>query len=243
MATEGYKGKLTNTPQISTDRNLQRLKVIMRIFFIMALLVIFAFWMDYWIRGELGMAKKTVLFLKSQWGLGALVAGGVIYILVLSLPFVPGVELGVLLMCAFGKEGIVFVYLATVSGLGLAFLFGRIVPQQWIRSILAKLGLSGFYGDASDGFETVTDQLTTIHKYLPRKVWSYFLRYRYLAIAVLVNLPGNYILGGGGGISLACGISPAISFKWFIVTVIIAVAPVPLLAYCGLIQLEAFLGI
>ena len=30
----------------------------------------------------------------------------------------PGVELGVLLMCVFGKEGIVFVYLATIAGFG-----------------------------------------------------------------------------------------------------------------------------
>jgi hypothetical protein len=36
-----------------------------------------------------------------------LIGGGLIYILPLSLPFVPGVELGILLMCVFGKEGIV----------------------------------------------------------------------------------------------------------------------------------------
>ncbi|MFC1881978.1 hypothetical protein ACFL2S_10850 [Thermodesulfobacteriota bacterium] len=69
------------------------------------------------------------------------------------------------------------------------------------------------------------------------------MKYRYLTIAILVNLPGNYILGGGGGISLACGTSRHISWKGFLVTIIVAVSPVPVLVYLGIIQVEAFLGV
>lgn len=243
MASESYKGKLTDALQTSNTDKLRRLKIILRLFIVLAVLIIFALWMDFWIRGELGMATKTVMFLQSQWGRGALVAGGLLYILMLSLPFVPGVELGVLIMCAFGKEGIIFVYLATIAGLALAFWIGRIVPLQWIHSGLNKLGLARFYFDESDGKSKFTDQLTIGHKYLPLKLRAYLRKYRYLAIAVLINIPGNYILGGGGGISMTCGFSPGISFKGFILTVILAVAPVPLLAYFGFIQLEAFLGI
>ncbi len=234
MTTESFKAKLTAT------HNLSRVRLYLRLIFILAILIIFAFWVDYWIRGELGMAKKFVEVLLSQGGRSVLIAGGIIYILLLSLPFVPGVELGVLLMCAFGKEGIVFVYLSTVAGLCLAFLIGRLVPKSWVRVGLEKIGLSRFDLNQFDGIENIADQLHTGHKFFPGRLWSFLVKYRYLAIAVLINLPGNYILGGGGGISLACGTSQSVSWKWFLLTIVLAVSPVPLLAYLGILQLEAF---
>ncbi len=95
MTTENLKGKFTAT------HNLRRARFYFRLFFILAILIITAVWMDYWIRGDLGVAEKFLEIARSQWGMGVLIAGGLIYILLLSLPFVPGVELGVLLMCAF----------------------------------------------------------------------------------------------------------------------------------------------
>ena len=53
-------------------------------------------------------------------------------------------------------------------------------------------------------------------------------------------MPGTSLIGGGGGISFACGMSRNISLKFFLLTVVLAVSPVPLLAYFGVIQLEAF---
>jgi uncharacterized membrane protein YdjX (TVP38/TMEM64 family) len=111
-------------------------------FFVLAFLIILAVWLDYWFRGEIGIAKKIAEFVDDQWGTGVLISGGIFYALLLSLPFVPGVELGVVLMCVFGKEGIVFVYFATVAGLSLAFLMGRLMPKNWIESRRQKLGFS-----------------------------------------------------------------------------------------------------
>jgi hypothetical protein len=215
----------------------------MRLLIVFAILVIIAFWMDYWLRGELGMAKKFVMFAQGEWGRGVLIAGGIIYSLLLSLPFVPGVELGILLMCTFGKEGIVFVYLATVAGLSLAFLIGRLVPRRWIDSGLERLGDSRSCSSQSDEIEKMADCMSAGRKHIPSWLKSYLVKYRYLTIAVLINLPGNYILGGGGGISIACGTSRRISWKGFLVTVALAVSPVPLLAYLGIIQLEALFGV
>jgi len=243
MAAESLKEKLTATPHIPLDHHLHRIRIYLRFFFVLAILIIFAFWTDYWIRGELGMADKIIEALQTQWGRSVLIAGGIIYILLLSLPFVPGVELGILLMCAFGKEGIVFVYLATVIGLCLAFSIGRLVPKNWIRAGLEKIGLSRFDLNQFGEFENLADQPRTGHNFFPGRLWPYLIKYRYLAIAVLINLPGNYILGGGGGISLACGTSRKISWKWFLLTIILAVSPVPLLAYSGFIQFEAFLEV
>ena len=243
MAPEILKEKLTAAPNTSPGNHLHRIRIYLRFFFVLAVLFIFAFWMDYWIRGELGMAEKIIDVLQTRWGRSVLVAGGIIYILLLSLPFVPGVELGILLMCVFGKEGIVFVYLATVIGLCLAFSIGRIVPKDWIRAGLEKIGLSRFDLNQFGEIENLAHQPRIGPIFFPARLWPYLVKYRYLAIAVLINLPGNYILGGGGGISLACGTSRKISWKWFLMTIILAVSPVPLLAYSGFIQFEAFLGV
>ncbi len=55
------------------------------------------------------------------------------------------------------------------------------------------------------------------------------------------GLTGIYIVGGGGGISFACGSSRSMSFKLFLLTVVLSVSPVPLLAFLGVIQLESLL--
>lgn len=237
MTIEGLK------QPIAAHRNVSRAMFYMRLLIVFAILVIIVFWLDYWIRGELGMAKKFVMFAQGEWGRGVLIAGGIFYSLLLSLPFVPGVELGILLMCTFGKEGIVFVYLATVAGLSLAFLYGRMIPHHWIDSGLERLGTSRSCSGQSGEIEQLADCMSAGRKHIPSWLKSYLVKYRYLTIAILVNMPGNYILGGGGGISIACGASRRISWKGFLVTIVLAVSPVPILAYLGIIQLEALFGV
>jgi hypothetical protein len=229
MNTESFKGKITATP------NLIKAKFYFRLFFVLSILIIIAIWMDYWIRGELGVGEKIIEIARGRWGYGVLAIGGLIYILLLSLPFVPGVELGILLMCAFGKEGIVFVYFATVIGLSIAFLMGRMVSKKWLESLLKKLGFSQTSDNQSDEIGSMLDNFLRHKKWL-RTLW---LNYHYLVIGILLNMPGIYLIGGGGGISLVCGISRNISFKWFLLTVVLAVSPVPLLAFFGVIQLDA----
>jgi hypothetical protein len=231
------------TQRFSPTGQIRRLKIYFRILFAVAFIIVLALWLDYWFRGEMGIAKKFTDFVQGQWGSGVLVGGGLLYVLLLSLPFVPGVELGVLLMCVFGKGGIVFVYFATVAGLSLAFLIGRLLPQKWLESQLQKLGLSQNCEIPGEEIDGMLVQLSGKRKRGQNRFWSFLSKYRYLTIAVLFNTPGNYLIGGGGGIALVCGISRRISWKWFFLTVVVAVCPVPLLAYFGVIQLEAFLGI
>jgi hypothetical protein len=237
MTTESLKQRL------AAPRNLRRAMFYFRLSIVFAIVVIIAFWLDFWIRGELGMSKKIVMFAQGEWGRGVLIAGGLIYILLLSLPFVPGVELGILLMCIFGKEGIGFVYLATVAGLSLAFLIGRLIPKQWLYSGLEILGNFQSCSNQSDEIEKMADCMSISQKYFPSRLRSYLVKYRYLTIAILINMPGNYLLGGGGGISIVCGTSRRISWKGFLLTIILAVSPVPILAYLGIIQLEALFGV
>lgn len=237
MATQSFIQKLT------TPRSLSRMRFYFRFFFILAFLIILAVWLDYWLRGEIGVVKKFSEFVDGRWGTGVLIGGGILYVLLLSLPFVPGVELGLLLMCVFGKEGIVFVYFATIAGLSLAFLIGRLLPKIWVESRLEKLGISQNCDNPADEIAGMLNDLSRNRKFCQSRFRSFLSKYRYLTIAVLFNAPGNYLIGGGGGISLACGISRSISWKWFLLTVVLAVSPVPLLALFGVIQLETLLGI
>lgn len=231
------------TQRFSLPHGISRLRFFFRIFFIAVFLIVLAVWLDYWLRGEMEIAHKFNEFTGSRWNTSALIGGGLLYVLLLSLPFVPGVELGVLLMCVFGKEGIIFVYLATVAGLGLAFLIGRLLPKEWVESCLQKMGFSQGFDKPDDEIDGILDNLSRNSKFCQSRFWSFLTKYRYLTIAVLFNMPGNYLIGGGGGISLTCGISRRISWKKFLLTRILAVSPVPLLAFFGVIQLEAFLGI
>jgi hypothetical protein len=230
------------THKIQPDHKIGRARHYFHVFFVVAFVIIIAFLMDYWLRGEMGIAKKFAEYAGYQWGTGVLIGGVIFYVLLLSLPFVPGVELGVLLMCAFGKEGIVFVYFATVAGLSLAFLMGRILPLKWVKSCLEKLGFANATECHFDDIDGMLENFSLIQRLCHKRCLSFLARYRYPAIGILYNMPGNYLIGGGGGISLVCGISRNISWKWFLLTVAVAVLPVPLLAWFGVIQLETFLG-
>lgn len=220
-----------------------RTKRILHVIFIVAFLIVFAFWMNHWLRGELGIAKKIAEHIGDHWSIGVLIGCGVIYILLLSLPLVPGVELGLLLMCVFGKPGIVIVYFSTVAGLSLAFLMGRRLPVKWVMLIMTKIGFTPSIGCHHTRADEMMENISLNQKFQHKRFLSFFAKYRYPAIGLLFNMPGNYLIGGGGGISLACGISRNISWKWFLLTVFVSVSPVPLLVWIGIIRLEAFLKI
>ena len=192
MSTQSFIQKF------SSSQKLNRVRFYIRLFCLLALFIILAVWLEYWFRGEIGIAKKFAEFVDSQWGSGILIGGGILYILLLSLPFVPGVELGVILMCVFGKEGIVFVYFATVAGLCLAFFVGRLLPREWIESRLQKFGYSQTCDGQVGEVDGMLDQPSLNHLFCKNRFWSFLSKYRYLAIGVLFNTPGNYLIGGGG---------------------------------------------
>lgn len=56
---------------------------------------------------------------------------------------------------------------------------------------------------------------------------SFFARYRYLALAMAVNTPGNSVIGGGGGIMIMAGLSGFFSPLSTFTTVALAVSLVP----------------
>ncbi|MDP2740452.1 MAG: hypothetical protein Q8O82_17500 [Pseudorhodobacter sp.] len=178
------------------------------------------------------MTESDVL--KGSAGLrtGLLIGLLLAYSAMIALPFVPGVELGVALMMVEGASVAPLVYLATVTGLLFAFCAGRAIPYRALQRALADLHLHRA-GDLVARLEPLDQgqRLALLRQRLPAPLAALMVRHRYLALAVLVNLPGNSVLGGGGGILLLAGLTRLFRLSAVALTLALAVAPVPILVW------------
>ncbi len=151
-----------------------------------------------------------------------------VYALLIATPFVPGVEIGFALLLLRGAAIAPAVYGATVAGLILAYLIGRLVPEAALERTLRDLKLTR----AANLIEryramSIERRQTALQSGLPKWLALPAVRYRYLALGLLINLPGNVIFGGGGGLMLAAGLSRLFAPTKTIVTLLIAVLPLP----------------
>tara|TARA_R110001592_G_scaffold64165_1_gene196973 strand:+ start:14080 stop:14655 length:576 start_codon:yes stop_codon:yes gene_type:complete len=134
-----------------------------------------------------------------------LVVSSVIYAFLLAIPYFPGIEVGIAIMIIFGTFGVISVYIATTLGLLAAFLLGKKLrknnrPNDHFRKIIIS--------------ET-TEKLST---YSPM-----------FTLMILLNLPGNIVLGGGGGIAMSYGYYRKLSTLKFLISLMIATSPIPIL--------------
>lgn len=156
-------------------------------------------------------------------------AAVIAFVIAMALPFVPGIEIGIALMLALGSGGIVLVYLSTQIALALSFALGRTVPRGTIARFCAAMRLRR----AQRMFETVDIRHSLAE--LPggadagSRRESSLLRHRYLALALLLNLPGNAVLGGAGGVGMLAGMSGLFPFTRYMLLMALATTPVPLL--------------
>lgn len=153
----------------------------------------------------------------------------VAYAALLSVPFVPGVEIGLALLAMEGAWIAPFVYGATVTGLMFAFLLGLHLPYRYLHRILADLSLRRACA-LLETLEPLTEakRLALLRRHLPERIAPHAVRWRYLMLAALFNLPGNALLGGGGGIAMVAGLSGMFSARFTLLTIVLSVAPVPL---------------
>ena len=182
--------------------------------------------------------KGGLTFPDVEWSLAALLLGGVIYAILLSIPFVPGIELGLLLMLMMGKGGIIIVYLCTIAGLNLSFAIGRWLPVDRLRVILGKEWIPSYNIKAASLNAELLERFRW-GKRVGKGPKLFLAKYHYLLIGVLINTPGNFVLGGGGGISMLSGMTRQVSWKCFLLTVTIATLPVPLLVLLGWLKIES----
>ena len=158
-----------------------------------------------------------------------LMVGIALYTALLAIPFVPGMEISLALLAAFGQQVAMYIYLATVAALVISYLIGRVVPVRLIASFLGSLGQHRAESLVRRlGPMNAKQRLETLIAHAPRRIVPTLLKHRYIAVAVALNVPGNVIIGGGGGIALLAGISGLFTFPRYLAIIILAVLPVPL---------------
>lgn len=152
------------------------------------------------------------------------------YTLLLAIPFLPGIEVGLMLMAMLGHKGIVLVYLCTVLALSLSFLFGRLLPPRHLARALGWFHLNRAR-EMVDALAPLgpEERLRFLTKSAPSRIVPFLLRHRYLIIGVLFNVPGNALIGGGGGIGLIAGMSRLFPFPKYLLLICLAITPGPII--------------
>jgi len=168
--------------------------------------------------------------------LGAGISGGAwigvatlaAYTVVLAVPFISGMEIGVSLLIMQGAAVAPFVHAATVIGLSIAYAFGSAFATTLPCTFLRHLGFPNAcaFVDAMKDLGRA-DRLRTLQDTAPPWVGRWIIRHRHILLAVLINLPGNSFVGGGGGILLVTGLSRLFSYPAVLLTLVLATAPVP----------------
>lgn len=161
-----------------------------------------------------------------------IMASAALYALLLAIPFVPGAEIGLAMITMLGPAIALLVYLCTIAGLSLSFVAGRLIPL----SRLIRFTEEAHFNRVNKLLKDIDrrekpERLEYLAKMAPNRFTSVLLRFRYLALAVALNIPGNFLIGGGGGIALFAGISRLYSVPGFLITVSIAVAPIPVAVF------------
>jgi hypothetical protein len=153
-----------------------------------------------------------------------------LYILLLAIPFLPGIEVGLIIMAMVGIKGIVLVYLCTVLSLSLSFLLGRLLPPRYLARALGWFHLNRAR-DLVTSLEPLEteERLRFLLRSAPSRIVPFLLRQRYLIIGFLFNIPGNALIGGGGGIGLIAGMSRLFPFSKYLLLICLAITPGPIL--------------
>lgn len=152
-----------------------------------------------------------------------------LFVLTSALPFVPGAEIGFGLLLLFGAPLAVLVYGCMVSALVIAFIIGRMVPCTYLAALFSYLRFNRA-ANLIDQLAATSpaERLNLLMERAPSRFVPLLLKHRYLALMLALNVPGNTIIGGGGGIAMVAGMSGLFKFGWFVLAVALAIAPVPL---------------
>lgn len=162
--------------------------------------------------------------------------GAVAYVGVLALPFVPGAEIGLAMLTAFGAGIAPLIYICTVASMILAYTVGRHLPIEALQKLLSALRMQRAAELVARAAPlSGEERLAMVLEGQSPRMLRLAIRYRYLALALAVNTPGNSVIGGGGGIMLMAGLSGLFSPLATFASIAVAVSPVPLaVVYLGL---------
>jgi hypothetical protein len=157
-----------------------------------------------------------------------IMASAVAFATASAMPFVPGAEIGLAMIFILGGKIAPLVYFCMVFALSASFLTGLLVPARRTAAFFGFLGLTRAR-DLVIRLDDLApaDRLAALFADAPGRFVPFMLRHRYLALIVLINVPGNSLIGGGGGIAFAAGLSGLFGFQRYLAAVALAVLPVP----------------
>jgi len=210
----------------STDDTPFEYAALIRTFVRLAIIVIMVFIVHQlmsWVLLKAEIADNTPLMI----GLMCLVL--LTYILLISIPFVPGIEIALSLMMIRGPDVVIWVYVATIMGLMLAFLAGRYLSYDYLYNIFRDLRMKRACV-LLDSIQPLSrsERLDLLKNHIPILLRPLLIEGRYALVGVVLNIPGNALIGGGGGILLVAGLSRVFTTRWILITLMVAVAPVPI---------------
>jgi hypothetical protein len=221
--TTGAVGAGAEAPPVASSR--RRAVKLVLVVAIYAILLGGGSYAGHWFSLQL----DTAAWARTDMIVEIIVTCTLLYIVLMALPFVPGVEIGVALILAFGAKVVPIVYIATIIALTISFTAGRLVPQHWLAALFRRLRMAQAERLIEELAPMSADErVTHLMRSAPRRWLPWLLRYRTWALALLLNLPGNGLIGGGGGIAMTVGISRLLSLPKFILAVAVGAAPVPL---------------
>lgn len=160
----------------------------------------------------------------------AVVIGVAAYVFLMATPFVPGIEIGLALMMLLGWPGIVLVYICTLLALSISFLIGGYIPAEWLGALLRWLRLSRAE-ELLKAFDATPPErrLDLVARNASTKMIPAVTRHRYLVLGALLNLPGNTVIGGAGGIAMLAGMSRLYTFPKYLALISAAALPGPII--------------
>ncbi len=160
----------------------------------------------------------------------AVLIGVILYIGLMATPFLPGIEIGLALMIMLGPKGVLVAYICTLVALTISFGLGRLFPTHLLVSLLRWLHLTRAAA-LLESFDATPPEkrLEYLAEKAPTQTIPALLKRRYLILALLLNLPGNALIGGGGGIAMMAGMSRLYSFPTYFFLISVAILPGPTL--------------
>jgi hypothetical protein len=135
-------------------------------------------------------------------------------------------------MLLLGSKSALLIYLCTLIALSISYTIGRFFPLHIVRRFLDWLYLEKA-SELVSLLEPLNQQkrLEFLNRKTPSKIAPFLLKHRFVTLAVVLNLPGNALIGGGGGIGLVVGMSKLVSFYKYFLVMAVAILPVPLCVY------------
>jgi len=211
--------------EISAENKPRRLRIA-AVALIYGCLFAVGFWGSGWLINLVGVDLGAGV---QSHAFHVMIAGIAFYAVLMAIPFVPGMEISLALLAVFGPKVAMAIYAATVAALSLSYLIGRMLPVSLIATLFGSLGLQRAKGLVQSLQPLSAEQrLDVLIEHAPKRVVPVLLKHRYIAIIVALNVPGNAVIGGGGGIALLAGMSGLFMFPRFLASVSLAALPVPL---------------